>query len=332
MAKVPFTGEPFFPADLSVTATDVLIVAIGIPITAAVVARFALRRVEISPLGVRRHVPGRAPGGWRLVPLLVGICELAYFVGVGRPSTTSKQIQAYGAGFLLAMVGLLVAGPWLTMAGSRLMARRANHPTSLIAGRRLSDNPRAAFRSVSGLIIALFITTTAFGVITTIVGYHTASTGGTAGRNLIAEDFVSRPLGALSDGLVNRLADTPGVRGVVVVHTDSSNPGGQGLGLPAGLVACADLANIPARALRTGGEGGHHPVDLRRRRRQQPLVPRRKKRPPRRGDQLRPAAAASCPIVVRRYRRIRGSHRAGADGTRDIPPQEPGHHHPAEHT
>ncbi len=83
-------------------------------------------------------------------------------------------------------------------------------------------------------------------MITTIVGYHTASTGGTAGRNLIAEDFVSRPLGALSDGLVNRLADTPGVRGVVVVHTDSSNPGGQGLGLPAGLVACADLANIPA--------------------------------------------------------------------------------------
>lgn len=27
----------------------------------------------------------------------------------------------------------------------------------LIAGRRLSDNPRAAFRSISGLILALFI-------------------------------------------------------------------------------------------------------------------------------------------------------------------------------
>jgi hypothetical protein len=132
------------------------------------------------------------------------------------------------------------------MAGSRLLARRANHPAALIAGRRLWDNPRAAFRSVSGLIIALFITTTALGIITTIVAYHDAASGGVAGRDLIAEDFVSQPLGALPPGLVNRLAAIPGVRGVVVAHTNTFIQSGPGLGPPTGVVTCADLTHIPA--------------------------------------------------------------------------------------
>ena len=45
------------------------------------------------------------------------------------------------------MVGLIVAGPWLTMVGSRVMARRTSRPSVLIAGRRMSDNPRGAFRA-----------------------------------------------------------------------------------------------------------------------------------------------------------------------------------------
>ncbi len=246
MAKVPFTGLPFFSADLSLSAADVGFAAVGIPIAAAVVAMLTLRRVKISPLGVTRHVSGKPPRAWRVVPLLAGVCELAHFVAVGRPNTTGQQIEAYGAGFLLTMVGLLIAGPWLTMVGSRLMARRANHPGALIAGRRLSDNPRAAFRSVSGLIIALFITTTALGVITTVVSYHSASTGGAAGRRLITEDFVSQPLAALPHGLVGRLAATRGVRGVVVAHTGTAAAAKPGLGPAGGLVSCADLARIPA--------------------------------------------------------------------------------------
>lgn len=237
MARVPFTGVPFFPADLTISAADALLVAVGIPVVAAAVAMVALRRVDVSPLGVHRHAPAPPPRAWRLVPLAAGVGELAYFVGVGKPSTTGRQIEAYGVGFLLAMVGLLVAGPWLTMAGSRLVATRAKRPAALIAGRRLADSPRAAFRSVSGLIIALFITTTALGVITTVVGYHATSTGGAAGRRLVVEDFVSQPLAALPQGLVNRLDTTGGVRGVVAVHTDGTAPSlptpGAGSGGPA---------------------------------------------------------------------------------------------------
>src|SRR5205807_1273677 len=148
-------------------------------------ARLALRRVQISPLGVTRHVTPAAPHAWRAIPLLAGVAELAFFVG-RRPATTSGQIRAYGAGFVLAMAGLVIAGPWLTMLVSRVMARRTGRPAVLIAGRRLSDNPRAAFRAVSGLIVALFISTASAGVITTIVAYHSASTGGVAGRDILS--------------------------------------------------------------------------------------------------------------------------------------------------
>jgi hypothetical protein len=246
LAKVPFTGQPFFTADMSLSALDVLLVAVGIPLAAALVAMLALRRVAISPLGVTRRVSTKPPRVWRIIPLLVGVGELGYFVAVGRPSTTAQQIEAYGAGFLLAMIGLLVAGPLLTMAGARLMAKRTNHPAVLIAGRRLSDNPRAAFRSVSGLIVALFVTTLALGVITTIVSYHSASTGGAAGRRLMAEDFISRPVAALPHGLVDRLAATPGLRGVVVVHTHTAPGRASGLSPAEGFVSCQDLARIPA--------------------------------------------------------------------------------------
>jgi FtsX-like permease family len=87
LANIPFTGEPFFPSDLSLSLRDVLAVAIGMPVAAAVVARLALRRVHISPLGVTRRATPKPPRAWRILPLLIGLAELGYFVVHGaRPA------------------------------------------------------------------------------------------------------------------------------------------------------------------------------------------------------------------------------------------------------
>src|SRR5438067_12653638 len=56
LASVPFTGQPFFPADLSLRLADVIAGAVGVPLAGAVAARVALRRVHLSPLGVSRRV------------------------------------------------------------------------------------------------------------------------------------------------------------------------------------------------------------------------------------------------------------------------------------
>src|ERR1700729_614564 len=70
LAAIPFTGQPFFPAELSLSLPDILAVAIGVPAAAVVVARLALRRVNISPLGVPRRVTPAPPRAWRVLPLL----------------------------------------------------------------------------------------------------------------------------------------------------------------------------------------------------------------------------------------------------------------------
>ena len=62
-------------------------VAIGVPVAAALVARLALRRVHISPLGVTRRVTPKPPRAWRVLPLLAGLAELGFFVVHGRPAT-----------------------------------------------------------------------------------------------------------------------------------------------------------------------------------------------------------------------------------------------------
>jgi hypothetical protein len=107
---------------------------------------------------VTRRVTPPAPRAWRVIPLLAGLAELAYFAWAGPPKSSNDQVLVSFLGFLLTMAGVIIAGPWLTMVGSRVLARRTGRPATLIAGRRLGDNPRAAFRSISGLILALFVT------------------------------------------------------------------------------------------------------------------------------------------------------------------------------
>jgi hypothetical protein len=256
LAALPFTGEPFFPSDMALGTVDILAVALGVPLAAAVAARIALRRVRISPLGVSRRVTARPPRAYRLIPLVAGVGELSYFVG-RRPDTTSGQTQAYLTGIFLMMAGLIIAGPWLTMIGSRVMARRAGRPATLIAARRLSDDPRAAFRAISGLVLALFVTSTAVGVITTFVAERDVPSGDATARTTVVADFsngwstvpgVPRASAPVPDKVVGALRSMRGVTGVTLIHT---NPLGTTLALGgprpivAGLVSCRQLAEVP---------------------------------------------------------------------------------------
>ncbi|HEX2770840.1 MAG TPA: FtsX-like permease family protein, partial [Micromonosporaceae bacterium] len=154
LANIPFTGMPFFPDDMSLTVLDILLVALGVPAGAAVAAWISLRRVRISPLGVSRRVTPRPPRAYRLIPLVLGLAVLAFAI-VHRPETSDGQTAVFLPGLLLIMAGLVLAGPWLTMVGARVMARRASRPATLIAARRLADNPKAGFRAISGIMLAL---------------------------------------------------------------------------------------------------------------------------------------------------------------------------------
>jgi FtsX-like permease family len=238
LAAIPFTGEPFYAADLSLTALNVLLVALGIPAGAVVAAWLALRRVQISPLGVARRVTPRPPRAWRVIPLVAGLAELTYFIG-RRPDTTNGQLTAYLSGFVLILIGLVLAGPWLTMLGARVLAGRASRPAALIAVRRLADNPRAGFRSVSGLIVALFVTSVATGTITTFVANRGAPPTGSVAATTLSKTFWPEEGPApTADQIPAGLAAIPGVRSVAVVHANADRNGWSGV------ITCAELDRL----------------------------------------------------------------------------------------
>jgi len=262
LAGVPFTGAPFFVSDLRPSLAQALVVAFGVPAAAAVAARLALRRVRISPLGVTRRVTPKSPRAWRVVPLLLGLADLGFWVLHGHPRTTPEQIQAFLPGFVLVLAGLMLAGPWLTMAGARLLAARTARPGTLIAARRLADDPRAAFRAVSGLVLALYITTVAVALLGTTHArqvYLNLRSDGPGGTSIVTMQFTGDPpAGAMpvpSAALISKLRGITGVQAVLVVHQDGSKYlpaallGSYGrpatAGPPAGVVSCAQLAKVP---------------------------------------------------------------------------------------
>jgi len=272
VAGIPFIGEPFFPAELTLSPPDILAVAIGVPVAAAVAARLALHRVRISPLGVARRATPKPPRAWRILPLLVGFAGLGFFVVHGKPASPSSQVLAFVPGYLLIIVGLVIAGPWITMAAAKVMARRTSHPGTLIAARRLADDPKAAFRAVSGLVLALLITTAAVVAITTQNAKNLTRWGSAAEADVLTDQLAENPSGFASQGqpamtvpgpaapaspLAARLRRIPGVQGVVVIRADpqltitgtfhglGTSPGGTSP-VPAGVVSCAQLAAVPA--------------------------------------------------------------------------------------
>ncbi|GFJ79647.1 hypothetical protein Phou_038270 [Phytohabitans houttuyneae] len=244
IAQIPFTGERFFGGDLSLGLLDIVPVVVGVPLAAAVVARLALRRVQISPLGVTRRVTPSPPRAWRLVLLAAGVAELLYFVG-RQPSSTNGQLIAYMSGFVMIMVGLVVAGPWLTLVGSRLLAARARRGAALIAGRRLADNPHAGFRAVSGLAVALFVTSVATGVMTTIVAERGEPRTGSVLSSALVQSFDTKGgAGGSKARIPAELASIPGVGAVHPVYANPEHEPSRPDWLP-GLVPCADLARSP---------------------------------------------------------------------------------------
>jgi hypothetical protein len=211
--------------------------------------------VRISPLGVSRRVTPRPPRAIRVLPLAAGVAELTWFIG-RRPDTTNGQIAAYLTGIFLIMGGLVIAGPWLTMVGARTLARLSNRPATLLAARRLADDPRSGFRAVSGVALALFVTSTSVGVMTTMIAERGAPTVDVAvTRTLVLDLTRGRMLTGeqppavdrLPTGLGTALSSVPGVRGWLPLHT---NPLGTEVpvgpfSMGAALAACRDLAAVP---------------------------------------------------------------------------------------
>ncbi|HET6740763.1 MAG TPA: FtsX-like permease family protein [Kribbella sp.] len=151
IAQIPLGGGRWYVGDITVQWWTVLVVLVAVPVLSVISALIGLGRVSITPLGVVRGQTRKGVSMIRIGLLVIGPVILAYY-GL-RGAIVPLLI---GIGF--AALAVRIIGPWLVQVIGKLMAKGANGPVSLLAGRRLVDDPKGAFRPVAALVLSGFVT------------------------------------------------------------------------------------------------------------------------------------------------------------------------------
>lgn len=222
---VALDGATFFAADLVPPLPVLLGAPVLIVLGTTLAATRRLRRSGVGPLGATREVQEPRPRALRLVPLLLGLAMLAGLMVAVRERTAEGAPLGFllmMGGFLMTTLGVVVAGPWLTYQVSAVAARRARSAEAVIAGSRVLRHPVATFRSVSGLVVAVF-TVTVFAVAATSA---TPYLGSDNADGLMPDDalVVSLPAGTSADQVLADASATPGVTGAALLY----RPGASG--------------------------------------------------------------------------------------------------------
>ena len=217
LAGAAIVGTQYFESDLTPTVAGYVAMLVGVPIAAALAATVSLRRVQISPLGVSRRAAPKPPGYWRLAALAIGLAVYVY--GLSKTSRHSIGAPAY-PGLILTMIGLVIAGPLLTAGAAELFGRTASGSSALLATRRLADNPKAAFRAVSGLVLAVFLGTMVGALVPAVNATESTPTAGALSNILIGQ--VGLPAAA-GQRLIGGISAIPGA--TVYPLYESAQPG-----------------------------------------------------------------------------------------------------------
>jgi hypothetical protein len=164
-AHIPLGGGRFSASDLQLPAAAMVGVAVLVPVIAVITAVIALRGVVSGPLQATRRVRPRRP---RAIRLLVVPASWAAFVAAASSMRNGGESLGVLIGLGAVIVTLAVIGPWLTWLVGAVMGGAARGPSTLIAARRITDDPKAAYRTVSGMVLAGLIAGFLFGVLPTI--------------------------------------------------------------------------------------------------------------------------------------------------------------------
>ena len=230
-ARIVINSSRFFPHDLLASPAVIAASVLGTTLGATAVAWWRTRRAGIGPLGASRERSERPPRLRSLLPLLTGLAGLTAVRVVSRGSevsVTTIGLLLVGS-FCLTMLGLLWAGPLLTSWSARLARRGARSAAQVISLGRLAQHPRAAFRAVGGLVIAVYVVTLFAVAITAAVGtaVPTQGAGYLPTTTLYTIAGPSDPAAPADlETAVRRLGDVEGVETVALARMEA--PRGSG--------------------------------------------------------------------------------------------------------
>ena len=159
-ADIPVNGSRMFAADLNTGWLAAAVVVATVVATSVLVAAVRTARADVGPLGVSRAVHEKVPTARRTVPLLVGLTFMVaavVFIRVLKVRLPWLESPLLVVGFMAALAGIVVIGPWLTRTVSSIGLRYARSAATVIAASRIQNTPVATFRAVSGLVVAVFV-------------------------------------------------------------------------------------------------------------------------------------------------------------------------------
>ena len=151
IARIPLGGGRWYVHDLTPSWWVAAIVLVAVPVLSVLSAMIGLGRVSITPLGVVRGQTRKATSALRLGLLVIGPVMLA-ILGMGG------AVIPLLIGIGMAALAVRVVGPFAVQVIGKVMARTAKGPVALLAGRRLADDPKGAFRPVAALVLSGFVT------------------------------------------------------------------------------------------------------------------------------------------------------------------------------
>ncbi|MFC4336682.1 FtsX-like permease family protein [Salininema proteolyticum] len=152
---IPIDGTTWFTGHLMMGVGPMLGVVAGIPLLVALSALVGLKGVLVSPLGVVRHQTRKRIRAGRLLVFL-GLAG-AFFA-----ATTVVTPNVAGSLILFGLMGaflwgLSFIGPWVVQTLGRIAGALARRPARLLAARRMSADPKSAWRTVSGVTLIGFV-------------------------------------------------------------------------------------------------------------------------------------------------------------------------------
>jgi hypothetical protein len=151
-ANVPVGGGRWFPSDLVPTLPVLLATAAAVIGIAVASSAVTLRRVVSNPLGVAaRHTPRRMSA----IRVLIFTALIAGFVQYSKSAnaSTTALVLVFGAVF----AALTVIGPWVIGVLGQVVVHRSRTSAALLAGRRMLDDPRGAWRVVGSVAMTGFV-------------------------------------------------------------------------------------------------------------------------------------------------------------------------------
>lgn len=185
--QLGINGATTYAADLTPGLGATLASVVVVALIATFTAWWRTYRDDVGALGASRERAEKPVRWTRALVLFVGLGIL----GGSALMSGDSDIMLLGVvlGFALTAFGVVVAGPWITRVSSNIFSAVGTSAPAMVAAGRLARHPRATFRSVAGLVVAVFVVSVFAGVAgaISVAAEPTDSPGYLAGSSLVAE-------------------------------------------------------------------------------------------------------------------------------------------------